>query len=439
MTVTTSTIIDMTGLLIEYADSVRDWHENVLLPRAGASGAFPMPAKWDATNLVVNPKPRFTASKWSPVTGCTIARAAVTGVDPDAGTGVIRATQTGVQGIVHAGEMPAVTMVSWGERHTASAWVRCTAGATISIGIQYYGQFENSLGVTEATYTVGSAWTRLDVTSWVKQYAVTAVVSLRISGTASGVVWDIDQAMLIQEDKYAPVVPDRIPYFDGNTPVDAEYTYGWESGSNNSPSIRTATPGERQQSLYYWGEYRTLWDYLDPFLQEAGYRLWCDENRYWRCDPVGETRPGSSTVTAGEGGNMLDATDVLSRDQDTWADGVLLRYTYVDAYGNGREAFGSAGGPGGVANTLGSKIVILDRPGRAYTGETEAQRVLAQLRGRGRVFRLSALRELSATPGTTATVTLPGGETLTGKVESVIHNLQTGVADITPRDMAPTP
>lgn len=436
LTVAVGDVMVFTGLMTEVMDTLRPWHADVLTYREGASGAIPMPAKWDATNLVINPKARVNASNWTAVSGCTIERAAVVGVDPAAGTGVIRVTQTATGGRVYAGVIPAVTMVSPGQRHTGTVWVKAPASATVYVGIQYFSQDGANRGVAEVAASGTGAWQRLDITSWVPKYTAAAVLSVRIAGVASGTVWDIDQAMLVQEDRYAPTVPDRIPYFDGSMPNTADYSTSWESGSNGSPSIRTAVPGERPQSLYWWGDYKPIWDYLDPFLQEAGYRLWCDEGRNWRCDPVGESRPGSSTVTAGVNGNMLDASDRLSRDEDTWADGVILRYTYVDVNGIERESFGNASVS--AATTLGAKIVILDRPGRTYIGNSEAQRVLAQLRSRGRLVPTSALGELGATPGTAATITTPDGQKLAGTVESVTFNLQNGVADITPRDMTVT-
>ena len=429
------TIVDAGGLMTETTSTLRPWHAGVLAFRDGASGAVPMPAKWDATNLVINPKARVNVANWTAVSGCTIDRLAVNGANGANGTGVVRVTQTATGGRVYAGVIPAVTMVSPGQRHTGTVWVFVPAGATVYVGIQYFQDGANR-GVPEVAAVGTGAWQRLDITQWVPKYTDTAVLSVRIAGVTSGTVWYIDQAMLVQEDRYAPTVPDRIDYFDGSTPNTADYSSAWESGSNGSPSIRTAVPGERPQSLYWWGDYKPIWDYLDPFLQEAGYRLWCDEARNWRCDPVGETRPGGSTVKAGIEGNLLDATDRLSRDEDTWADGVILRYTYVDVNGIGRESFGSASVP--AATTLGAKIVVLDRPGRAYIGNSEAQRVLAQLRSRGRLVPTSALSELGATPGTAATITTPDGQKLTGTVESVTFNLQNGVADITPRDMTVT-
>lgn len=140
-----------------------------------------------------------------------------------------------------------------------------------------------------------------------------------------------------------------------------------------------------------WRPGVTAWEWLNPLLQAASLRLWCDERGTWRLTARESATDGTVTLAAD---TVLTAltTSVRLDNPDEWADAVVIRYEWTDVDGIRHEAIDAAG-----AQPSRSAIVI-DRKA-VYPGPGAAAGILARRQGRGRVMSATARSDYAATPG----------------------------------------
>lgn len=162
-----------------------------------------------------------------------------------------------------------------------------------------------------------------------------------------------------------------------------------------------------------WEPGQNAWDYLQPLIQAAGLRLYCDENRVWYLVSDVTNIPGS--IQLAYTGTVTDANETISRDSTDWYDAVVIKYEYVDGSGNTIVAYDSA-------STLGFSKVLNLTYDTAYPGAGAAARVLARAQGRGRVNDISAISDYSAAPGIEASITMPFVDTQVGNLSAVTWN-----------------
>lgn len=418
VSVTNGTFIDVTGLMTVVSDRAVEWREQSLL--SGPNDAD-MTAQWDATNLLLNPTAAVTADNWFAAGGCGIARNAGAGVS---GAGFIRATSTGATAFVYPTAYPTSQPAAPGDMYTASVYVRSNSGTrSAALALRFFGPNDAVLTDKYSTaVNVAAGWTRLTVTAVAPAGTAGVAPLVRVAGLASGNTFDLDQAMLTE----GPLVMD---YFDGNTVGTSNYTYAWDGPVNGSASLRVATP-ERLPELFDWKPGQALWDFLRPFLESAGLRLFCDELRDWRIiDPatysVIDTVVLFSTSDTTEG-NLTDATDSASRDRDDWATGVLVTFRWRDQTGREREDYDIAGTPG--------KVVTFDRDTPPLKGA--AATILTRLQSRGASQDATAVGGFNARPAAYALVDLADTPSQVGAVARVSFDIGTGLVDVTTRDMA---
>ncbi|WNM25246.1 hypothetical protein [Demequina capsici] len=148
-----------------------------------------------------------------------------------------------------------------------------------------------------------------------------------------------------------------------------------------------------------------LWSYLEPLLQLAGARLYCDEAMAWHLVAADAVQSGQLILNKGD--NVTDATDTITRESNgAWWEAVVIRYD------DGTTVkYDAAGKPGGLTLRL-----DYDRP---FPGAGAAARLLARSQGRGRVFDLKAISNYAATPGMALSASLPDTDTQTGAVLAV--------------------
>ncbi|WP_067197174.1 hypothetical protein [Microbacterium sp. XT11] len=413
---TTSTLMDITGVMTEVTDKVRPWHELVLQP--DGINDRDITAQWDAVNLVRNGDARNDITGWS-IGSASTSIAHNTGAGVGGTTGYVAATQSGAQGAVWTVPPEIGLSVSEGDMLTASCYVRHDGAAQSQLLFRWYDQDGAAISTRGGTsLTLNSAWQRLTVTAVAPARAVKGAVYVALGSSAAGKTWALDKAMVSE----GPIVED---YFDGYTTNTENYTYTFEGTAAASASRRTATP-ERLPEIFNWNPGQSLWDFLTPLVESSGLRLWCDESRLWRLSGPGDVLDVPSiSAQSGDNGNMLDGTDELSRDGDEWADGVVIHHRWTDGTGKTREAYDIAGTSG--------KVLTVERDS-AYPGPGAAAYTLQRIRGRGRTQTLQLLKNTGARPNALTYSTTPGSPTLYGRATAVTLDLQSGVVDVTTRD-----
>lgn len=178
-----------------------------------------------------------------------------------------------------------------------------------------------------------------------------------------------------------------------------------------------------------WTPGTDAWSFLQPFVQQAGMRLWCDERRHWRLSPDQLQRAGA--VALSHLGTVTNAKDTIDRDAE-WYDAVQITYTWTDALGATQYAYDSAVTP------RYSKVLDLTYK-VPYPGPGAAQRVLDRANGRGRVLSIDAVSDYSIDPGIDATLQLADTPTQTGTVASVTWALPEAEMQIKTRGLIDTP
>lgn len=168
------------------------------------------------------------------------------------------------------------------------------------------------------------------------------------------------------------------------------------------------------------------WEYIEPLVQATGLRLWCDESRVWRLTDR-DTPVGDGTVMT----EFTEASDTISRDDDVWADGVVVEYVWTDDADVRRTRRDIAGG------TDASKIirVVFATP---YPGRGAAQRILDRMARRGRVLDLTGLAHYTAYPNSPFTSSPPNTPAQTGVLERVTFEMPAGLMTVTSRGLVDT-
>ncbi len=392
-----------------------------------------MTAAWDATNLQTNPTAGQNTTGWVG-SGGTVTRIN-TGTWPE-GTGIgsaVRVTMTaGATGgpYFEGGDSASVAggslNVSIREKqlYRVTAWVRTSVSKSIRLSVQQ----RNSAGALAGTNRSGPAFTTTANTWHRLTFVVQAypgasrmgVYAYLASGTyAAGQTVDITGVQITEGTL-------DHTYFDGGTNVRPDlYAYSWNDAAHLSTSERRAHVVRRPE-LFDWTPGQSLFDFLQPLINASGLRLFCDETRTWRLvDPAEYEVPGY--VVAQTGHNATEGTDSITRNDDTWADAVVVKYVWTDANGETKSQYDIAGDPNG--KTITREIE------REYPGPGAAAAILASYEGRGRTQSVTVVGQYLATPGMDVTVNLPGTLTQTGKVRAVELDLGSGLNRIETRGL----
>lgn len=169
-----------------------------------------------------------------------------------------------------------------------------------------------------------------------------------------------------------------------------------------------------------------IWDAIDTVVQQAGMRLYVDETRQWLLAKTPVIVPG--VIRLGSSPVLQEVTDTVSRDDDNWADSVVVRYSWTDMAGDASTATDSA-----VARLAPTKTKVVDHA-FPYPGPGAAQHVLTRALARGRAIASRAVSDYSVRPGMQVILDLPDGSHV-GRVEAVTWSLDDDRMTITPRDL----
>lgn len=414
---------------------------------AGTTDAS-IPAAWDSQNMINDPRYQQTLGQWSQANLVTVVDNTFPGpINGVAHTGLHLAQPNGTDSYVNVGATSGMAFgMQVGKTYVFSATgsVRAVIGGTgPSETDQAYGTIMprqralvvhangpgfspvykvwHSPQVSNVAQTGASAGFRVSVKFTVPEGTEHVFLRAYHGGTSGSITWS--QFQLVEAGP--GTTAEDAAYFWGSKPADGKYAYKWRDLPDNSPSERTALL-ERSPALFDWTPGQSLFDFLQPLINAAGLRLFCDENRVWRLvRPEEYEVPGY--VVAQTGHNAIEGTDAITRNDDTWADAVVVKYTWTDADGVSHSAYDAAGPDDGKT--------ITREVEREYTGPGAAASILASFAGRGRTQSVTVVGQYLATPGMDVTVNLPGTLTQTGTVRAVELDLGSGINRIETRGL----
>lgn len=173
-----------------------------------------------------------------------------------------------------------------------------------------------------------------------------------------------------------------------------------------------------------WNQGEPLWSFLDAFIQRAGLRLWCDENRVWYLKAPLTGSIGTVTISA-----LTALDDVLSRED--WADSVVVANEWTDpTTGNQTTTFAGAKTGATITKTL--KVTTVSKA-TATTGAATA--LVTRTATRGRQVQITAVSNYNVTPGQTAYVSTPATTISPVMVSSVDWRFPDDEMNVSTRDL----
>ncbi|MAT17190.1 MAG: hypothetical protein CMF56_01305 [Leifsonia sp.] len=176
-----------------------------------------------------------------------------------------------------------------------------------------------------------------------------------------------------------------------------------------APGDDDATVSEADATLWQPGD--TAKAYLNPMLEAASLRLWCDERRVWRLTQRQNTAPGSIVLSEAV---LTRHEDRMSLDPEQGVvDGVVVEYRWTDEFDLSRVERDVAG-----TEPARAALRVL-RDNVVYPGPGAAAGILNRAQGRGRVLQIAAINNYEARPGMATTITPPETPAQTGFASAV--------------------
>lgn len=336
--------------------------------------------------------------------------------------------------------------LSAGKTYTASGYVRFAtspSGSTASLnrarGISIVTTDQAGTRVLTTSNqgsTTAGAVTRVSVTFTVPDSATANYVRL-YNGYASGssaIFWD---ALMLTEGNGKDTNGAALTYFDGST-TQTGYAMAWDGQAHVSTSTRTPTV-DRPEELYVWEAGVSAWDYLQPIMQAAGVRLFqTGLSPLWQLSTIG-LLASTRVVRLSAGVNLYSFSDLLSRTATAadglplFADGILIRYTWLDAQGVEQKRTDAATVSGY------QKLYVMDRDGVTYPGPGTAAYVLQRIQARRKQLNVTGAPDYDAAPSQLVAITAPDGTLATGIIHAVTHDFATGVMTLTTKGLVEVP
>jgi hypothetical protein len=366
-----------------------------------------MTALWPLVNL--HPNPRAVGTTLGYRASPSASGVALAGFGDGDASSVRFTANAGVSNLI-AGASETSYRVTPGRTYVFSASIVSSINRTAHAAIQWLSNGgASAFTPTQGTpiTTDGGVWKRLTVIATAPPGAEFAQPYVSTLGNTAGQFHYVDNVLLYEGSEL-------VPYFDGVTAPDADYTYAWTGVAHTTASTRTPARSAPTPDAYVWRPGVTAWDILEPLTSSEGLRLYCDEARRWYLiDPATHTVPGLITLA---GFNLTEGADTISReDAEVFATGVVVEYAWKDTLtGIDHVAYDVAGTPSKVA------LVQYAQP---YPGPGAAAAILARRSGAGRTQDTVALADWTTTPGMEASLTLPAATQTRGKVSSVRFGL----------------
>lgn len=338
-----------------------------------------MTAKWDATNVLVNPNVNVNIQNWISTGTSQLVRNTPNGFGGIPGYVAATASNANYEvwpeGSTGIGNAPAIRAGAW---YSFSAYTRIAAGAATAFARIYWWDDAGGLigAASGPSVALSSAWQRVAVVGTAPPNAVRASALVRFTGAVGNVV-HVDAAILAQ----GRVVPD---YFDGATADTADYDYSWTGTANASNSTRTLVVDAPEPEALLWPAGVSGMDFLHPLLMRAGFRLVCDELRRWTLRNADYRAEGNQTYR--HGGNIETADETLSREDGAWCDAAVYEYVWAGRDGIERRRIDTF-----ALNNPPSKVMRVELRDTPYPGAGRAESVVRRAQGRGRTVTVSAI------------------------------------------------
>lgn len=394
---------------------------------------------WSVTNLMPNPSVRGIVGNWvAGGSNATLAREAghAAGSIP-AGADVTTATLTSWTGNSGLGTGGAVantaSVVPYATAkpntlYTVSCYVYTNTAKTLRMMCQVFGADGAVLDggkVLKTQAVPAGAWTRIVATiltppntSRLGPFVYPDAAQQWTNGsTLRTTGW------MLHEGDY----PVPVPYFDGATPADANYTYAASGAAHASATTRTPKPGvERSPEALTWKAGVSAMDFLHPLLQATGLRLVCDETRKWWLR--GDDYRAAGAQSWRWGVNIETADETLSREDDGWYDAAVYDYTWTDQNGVAQRRTDSF-----ALVTPPTKVLRVEVRDTPYPGPGRAEAIVRRAQGRGRTVTVSGIPVWDERPGQLLSVILEGTPIQTGIAQSVSFDLAEDTVTVSSR------
>lgn len=397
-----------------YETSLRDVIDYVLDKIGAALEAGPddadVTAYWPVTNLLLNPSATGNINNWAAAGNATIFHAGIGRTGP---TSVGYNATASATLYVSPMDLAGKTSVQQGKSYVLSGYGRMFGG---------HDRFMTSVirwvdanGLTPWPDVAGNTVALSDL-NWNARSSVIAVAPpgavaafplFKVDGSFATEIGYIDDAMLYEGTEV-------IEAFSGATTADANYEYEWGGDAADSTSERIPVI-ERRPELFVWKAGVSAWDFLMGITSSENLVLWCDELRDWRL-ATPENRQISALVSI-SATNTRDGSDTLARAGDS-ATGVVVRYRWRDEFDIEQERTDSAGTP--------ERGILFELDSTPYPGPGAAAAILARRQGTGRVQKVTAIAVDTATPGMSASISLPGAPDTFGRITRVDFDLADG-------------
>lgn len=324
-------------------------------------------AFWSVVNLLQNPSGEVDAGHWMSVGNAAgIVSTPMSAPAAPAGTRAIGFTAAAAGDALLASASTLTEFsVTPGRWYVFSYMIASQVSRSVAAVLQW--RRSNGVEVVSAVQgatisSVSSEFRRVTVIGRAPAGVTHVLPYVRTTGNAAGNAHYVDAAMFYEGERL-------IGYFDGST-APSGYTVAWQDAAHKSASTRTPVT-ERPPDALRWPAGVSALQFLRPLLLSAGIRLVCDELRRWTLRDNTYRAAGAQTFR--DGVNIITADEEISREDERWFDGMVVRYRWTDRDGIEQERTDSYALPGA------SKIILRDvsapypGPGRAEYAVTRAQ------------------------------------------------------------------
>lgn len=368
---------------------------------------------WDITNLIPNPAPGASATDWQiGFNGTFIGSITMGSPIPPMGPYAVQWTATASGTSTLAAGTPSSYRVTAGKWYVWSVYLASGAATNARAALQWRSR--DGVGTLSTVYgsvvsSDATAFKRLTVIAQAPVGAESVWPFIDTASNTAGRAHHAAGAMLYEGDEL-------VPYFSGATTDTAKYQYDWADSAkpDNSASKRTALTPVDKESLT-WKAGRSAMDFLAPLVQRAGFRLVCDESRVWTLRDESYVAAGSLAVKHAV--NLIDGTDTISRDSETWCDAALVEYIWLDVDGNEQRKTDSY-----ALTTPYTRLRTFEK--RApYPGPGFAEYVVRRAQGRGREVSAVQVSDWTARAEQPVEIVLLNAPTQLGTTTSVRFDL----------------
>ncbi|MDZ5145331.1 hypothetical protein [Microbacterium testaceum] len=270
----------------------------------------------------------------------------------------------------------------------------------------------------QVSATVGQS-SRVSVTFTLPEGTTEAFIRAFHGGTSGVMTWGHPR---LSETDPRPGA-DNTDMFSGATPDTTGYDYAWEGAAEMSRSTRRALI-DRSPEVLFWPAGRDALNYLVPIVQSFGLRLVCNERRQWTLRDESYSAPGALSIRHGV--NLIDGTDAVSREDDTWFDAAVTVWKWTDRDDVQRTVTDSYALPGSTR----VRRFEFERP---YPGAGFSAYAVRRAQGRGRIVTATSVIDGNAQAEQPISIVLQGAPTQTGQTSRIDFDLDRDEMTVTTR------